>query len=122
MISWLENLAFKNGDLPQVNDSSSKIYPSLNELKKYSEQINLKKSNLKLSDSGYRKYVTNNYECLIDVGKIGPDYILGHSHNDILVLFYMFIMNHLLLIEVYPLIINPSSDWKKNQPLHIIPS
>ena len=67
MLSWLENLAFKNGDLPQVNDSSSSIYSSLNELKKYSEQINLKKSNLELSDSGYRKYVTNNYECLLDV-------------------------------------------------------
>ena len=30
MLSWLENLAFKNGDLPQVNDSSSSIYSSLN--------------------------------------------------------------------------------------------
>ena len=98
MLSWLENLAFKNDDLPQVNDSSSRIYPSLNELKKYSEQINLKKSNLKLSDSGYRKYVTNNYECLIDVGKIGPDYILGHSHNDIFS-FILYVHNEPFIID-----------------------
>tara|TARA_B100000212_G_scaffold124503_1_gene93459 strand:+ start:9907 stop:11583 length:1677 start_codon:yes stop_codon:yes gene_type:complete len=98
MLSWLENLAFKNGDLPQVNDSSSSVYLSLNELKKYSEQINLKKSNLELSDSGYRKYVKNNYECLIDVGKIGPDYILGHAHNDIFS-FILYVNNKPFIID-----------------------
>ena len=106
MISWLENLAFKNGDLPQVNDSSSSIYSSLNELKKYSEQINLKKSNLELSDSGYRKYVKIIMNVLWMLGKLDLIIFLVMHIMIFLALFYMLIINHLLLIEVFQLTIN----------------
>ena len=37
-----------------------------------------------LSDSGYRLFRSKFYNCIIDVGKIGPKYQMGHSHADTL--------------------------------------
>ena len=33
-------------------------------------------------ESGYRKIKKSNYEILLDIGNIGPDYQPGHSHSD----------------------------------------
>ena len=35
-----------------------------------------------LSESGYRKIENSQYEMIVDVGNIGPDYIPGHAHSD----------------------------------------
>jgi len=82
MQCWLKNITFSNGEIPLLNDSANKIAPTSKQLFDYCDYLNISKENLKLIDSGYRKITKNNYECIVDIGKIGPDYIPGHAHAD----------------------------------------
>ncbi len=82
MLSWLTNMTFENGEIPLLNDSANKIAPISNELFEYSKYLNIKFPEISLSNSGYRKIKKENYECIVDVGEIGPDYIPGHAHAD----------------------------------------
>lgn len=82
MLGWLDNMTFNNGDIPLFNDSTNKIAPTTDELKKYASELGIVKKENALSDSGYRKFVTDSYELIVDVGNIGPDYIPGHAHSD----------------------------------------
>ena len=82
MNSWLQNITYRNGDIPMVNDATFNIASDSSQLFTYSEGLGVQNTNIKLSDSGYRKIKFNNYELFIDVGNIGPDYQPGHAHSD----------------------------------------
>ena len=82
MISWLHNITYKNGNIPMVNDATFNIAPSSKELFDHTKQLGINRQDIPLSDSGYRKICTDNYELFIDVGNIGPDYQPGHAHSD----------------------------------------
>ncbi len=82
MNSWLRNLTYGNGAIPMVNDATYGIAPQSNELLSYAKEIGITDQQMPLSDSGYRKIGTNNYELFIDVGNVGPDYQPGHAHSD----------------------------------------
>ena len=82
MNSWLRNITYSNGEIPMVNDATYGIAPQSNELLSYAKEIGITDQQIPLSDSGYRKIRTNNYELFIDVGNVGPDYQPGHAHSD----------------------------------------
>lgn len=82
MLGWLENITYKNGDIPLFNDSAKGIAPTSSELFKYAKKLNLEVTKIALNESGYRKKENEYYECMMDVGNIGPDYIPGHAHSD----------------------------------------
>ena len=82
MLGWLENISYQNGDIPLLNDSANKIAPTSKELFEYANNLKLKIKNLILKESGYRKIVNKNYECIVDIGNIGAKYIPGHAHAD----------------------------------------
>lgn len=82
MTSWLEKITFKNGDIPLLNDSAFDIAPTSNDLLKYAKRLDIKSIDLPLGQSGYRKIDKEKYECIVDIGNIGPDYIPGHAHSD----------------------------------------
>jgi len=82
MLGWLENITYKNGKIPLFNDSTNNIAPTSIELFDYAKTLNLKIKKLNLKESGYRKISNLNYEMIVDIGNIGPDYILGHAHAD----------------------------------------
>ena len=82
MISWLKNITYKNGNIPMVNDATFNIAPNSKKIFFYANQLGINSQNIPLSDSGYRKIKTNNYELFIDVGNVGPDYQPGHAHSD----------------------------------------
>ena len=82
MFGWLKAISYKNGDIPLLNDSANCIAPTTDQLFKYFENLNLRVENLKLSDSGYRKITKDRYECVVDIGNIGAEYIAGHAHAD----------------------------------------
>ena len=48
----------------------------------YACNLKLKTQNAKLNESGYRKISNDNYECVVDIGNIGSDYMPGHAHAD----------------------------------------
>ena len=82
MLSWLSQITFGDGSIPLFNDSATKIAPNTNELLKYAKELDISFDKIKLYQSGYRKIKKQNYECVVDVGDIGPSYIPGHAHAD----------------------------------------
>ncbi len=82
MLGWLQNISYKNGDIPLFNDSAKGIAPTTVQLMNYSKELNLDISSINLLDSGYRKVTKSNYECIVDIGQIGAEYIPGHAHSD----------------------------------------
>ena len=72
MISWLHNITYKDGNIPMVNDSTFNIAPNSKNIFSYAKHLGINSQNIPLSDSGYRKIKSNNYELLIDVGNVGP--------------------------------------------------
>jgi len=84
MVGWLEQITFKNGQTPLFNDSTENIAPESKELLDYSNKLGIKTVKKTLNESGYRKFAGERYELIADAGKIGPDYIPGHGHADML--------------------------------------
>lgn len=82
MISWLCNITYKNGNIPMVNDATFNIAPNSKKIFSYAKHLGINSQDIPLSDSGYRKINSNNYELLIDVGNVGPSYQPGHAHSD----------------------------------------
>jgi hypothetical protein len=109
MLVWIRNMSFSNGDIPHFNDSTFGIAPTSEQLFDYAKRLNLNLNlNLSLTSSGYRKFKTNNYKCIVDIGQLGPDYIPGHAHADML--------SFVLYYKELPLIVDTSvSTYEKNQ-------
>ncbi|MCX6183233.1 MAG: alginate lyase family protein [Bacteroidetes bacterium] len=106
MLAWLNTITMKNGDIPLLNDSAKNIAPSSAEIFAYAKRLNLSIGIAALSDSGYRKWDIDGAELVMDIGKIGPDYIPGHAHADI----FSFV-----LYDQQPIIVDPGiSTYDKN--------
>ena len=92
MLNFLQNITFKNGEIPLVNDAAQNIAPTTKQLVEYAQKLNLYQqlstteqlNNSKLSESGYRKFENKIFELLMDVGNIAPDYQPAHAHCDTL--------------------------------------
>jgi hypothetical protein len=89
MLRWLNAIAFSNGEIPLFNDAAPGIAPSTEQLNQYAidlgviEQGDIDQQNpARLSESGYRCFKNGVYECILDVGQIGPTYQPGHAHAD----------------------------------------
>jgi hypothetical protein len=99
MLSWLRNITFRNGDTPHFNDSANGITYTSEQLLSYAGHLNVEAGNgLILKDSGYRKYSTSTYECVIDVAAVGPSYQPGHAHADALS-FILYVHDAPFLVE-----------------------
>ena len=83
MGSWLKSFQFSDGSLACVNDASISMMPANSkELLSYLKFLGIASRSKGLTSSGYRRINTKNYEMLVDVGNIGPDYLPGHAHAD----------------------------------------
>ena len=87
MIFWIREMTFFSGDIPLFNDSANKIAPDAKQLIYYAARLKLplqKPDGYTLSTSGYKRYNSGRYEMFIDAGEVGPQYISGHAHADML--------------------------------------
>ena len=112
MLQWLQLIGYNNGDIPLLNDSANHIAPKSNEIFQYAKRLHISLSSqtksLQLKDSGYRKIENDSYECIIDIGDIGPQYIPGHAHADT--------FNFELRIEQQPFIVDSGlSTYENNE-------
>jgi len=82
MLGWLETLTYKNGDIPNVNDSTYDIAPLSSQLYFYAKRIGISWKKNELKESGYRKVVKEKYELFVDVGHVGASYQPAHVHSD----------------------------------------
>ena len=107
MLSWLDNITFKNGDIPMVNDCAFEITPRTKDLFNYAKSLGINRKDIKLSDSGYRMFKNQKYELFMDMGKVGASYQPGHVHSDT--------FNFLLYANHQPFIIDMgTSTYEKN--------
>jgi uncharacterized heparinase superfamily protein len=84
MLTALQQLTFSNGDIALLNDSAFHIAPTNTQLTSYATQLGIQSEASTLKESGYRRINKGRYELLIDVGEIGPSYLPGHAHSDML--------------------------------------
>ena len=107
MISWLHNITYKDGNIPMLNDSTFNIAPNSKKIFSYAKHLGINSQNIPLSDSGYRKINSNNYEILLDIGNVGPSYQPGHAHSDT--------FNFELIIDGNPIFVDTGiSTYEKN--------
>ena len=108
MLGWLQEISFSDGSFPKLNDAADGIAPTTTQLSGYAENLGSKNRQLKLSDSGYRKFADENFEVIMDVGQISPTYQPGHSHADSL----QFVLSY----KDKPIIIDTGiSTYEKNE-------
>lgn len=84
MMGWISSFSFKNNTFSFFNDATSGIGANLDSLYKAAKFINLEIFQGRLTDSGYRKFINDKFEILIDVGNIIPSFQPGHAHSDML--------------------------------------
>ncbi|WP_106792462.1 alginate lyase family protein [Aquimarina sp. Aq78] len=108
MLSWLQGVTYRNGNIPMVNDSTYDIAPSSDQLFVYGSYLGLQWGEIKVSESGYRMFRKDRYELFVDVGQIGPKYQPGHAHSDT--------FNFELYVKDKPVIVDLGiSTYEKNQ-------
>ena len=90
MFTWISGLTHPDGEISFFNDAAFGIASSLASLRSYGtrlnvlSQINNYGSIWNLASSGYIRIARGDAVAILDVAEIGPDYIPGHSHADIL--------------------------------------
>jgi len=85
MLKWLKAITFTNGEIPHFNDSAPSIAPTTAQLVTMASSVGIEDvQSGDLRDSGFRKLIMKNFECVIDVGEIGASYQPGHAHSDAL--------------------------------------
>jgi uncharacterized heparinase superfamily protein len=90
MLEWLKAMCHPDGEIAFFNDAALGVAPSLIELLSYSERLGIIFKNNQanrlthLEDSGYIRIENDNVVIISDVADIGPDYIPGHGHADVL--------------------------------------
>lgn len=90
MYQWLEIMCHPDGEISFFNDSAFDVTPSISELDAYAKRLGIEASSTinrnvhLLKDSGYIRIKSDSAITLLDVAKIGPDYLPGHGHADTL--------------------------------------
>ncbi|HIF9354880.1 TPA: heparinase II/III family protein [Photobacterium damselae] len=96
MLYWMNVMSHSDGEVAFFNDSAIGIAPNSTRLSEYAACFELRDDSrivkqssdalnvIYLQDSGYIAIVSADSKLLIDVAKVGPDYIPGHAHADTL--------------------------------------
>lgn len=82
MLGWLKEISFDKGDIPHFNDSTDGIAFTSPQLMAVGASMDILPKKISLGSSGYRKFRSHSYECVIDLQGISPDYQPGHNHAD----------------------------------------
>lgn len=89
-LSWLAVMTRPDGLPPLFNDAAYGVSPTLAQLTAYGKRIGIKPEQniseplIDLPESGYFRFEGADYSFWGDAGQIGPDYIPGHAHCDML--------------------------------------
>ena len=89
-MEWLKTMIYNNEELSHFNDCANGISPKYSELKNHAIRLGLdlriqENKNLYYhTDSGFIVFDDNHSHLIADVAQIGPAYLPGHSHADIL--------------------------------------
>jgi uncharacterized heparinase superfamily protein len=91
MLSWMREMTFDDGGVSCFNDSATNIAARPADITKYAARLGIHSSaspRLKginyehLIDSGYIVITRGELKIVLDVARLGPDYLLAHAHAD----------------------------------------
>lgn len=91
MLGWMKEMTFADGGVSCFNDSATNIASSPADIVKYAERLGIKSSDnpmpkgvhyKHLVDSGYITITRDKLKMVLDVARLGPDYLLAHAHAD----------------------------------------
>ena len=91
MLRWYSNMCHADGEVAYFNDSTKGIAPTFNEINNYAVMLNVSHDEAFVDPklvfhkaSGYAIVSSGKFNHIIDVGRIGAEYLPGHGHADIL--------------------------------------
>lgn len=90
MRPWLAAMCLPDGQISLFNDAAFGIAPELADLEAYATRLGLPATSTPpeglthLAESGYVRLQRGEAVAIADVGEIGPAYIPGHGHADVL--------------------------------------
>ncbi|MER2536746.1 MAG: alginate lyase family protein [Rhizobiaceae bacterium] len=90
MREWLAGLCHPDGEIAFFNDAAIGIAPSPSELEGYAVRLGCSRLSpmppgcRHFAESGYVRLQNERTVVLIDVARVGPDYLPGHAHADTL--------------------------------------
>lgn len=90
METWLRAMLHPDGEIAFFNDAAIGVAPPPVELMAYADRLGLGHTRAPfarlthLADSGYLRMEAGPAIVLIDVARVGPDYLPGHAHADTL--------------------------------------
>lgn len=82
MLGHLQEIVYRDGTIPLLNDSAQGIAPSPAEIFDYARRLGIAWKPQPLKESGYRRMTTARMEAIVDIGDIAASYQPGHSHAD----------------------------------------
>ncbi len=106
MLFWLRGIMHPDGEISFFNDAAFGIAPQPEHLFAYAKRlgvniernINLENGLTCFKETGLLRWQVENAVAILDVAKIGPDYLLGHAHADTLS-FELSLYNQRLLVN-----------------------
>ena len=91
MLSWLARMIHPDGEIAFFNDAALGIASDFEMLAAYAQRLGVESASMMpgmgcthLADSGYVRLEQGNAVALLDVARVGPDYLPGHAHADTL--------------------------------------
>lgn len=89
MLFWLEVMSHPDGQISFFNDAAFGIAANYAQLFDYAQVLDIEKpapgkALEHLRDSGYIRAQSGPWTAILDVARIGPDYLPGHAHADCL--------------------------------------
>lgn len=91
MLRWLKGMIHPDGDIAFFNDAAFGIAPRFVALEAYARRLGVEAVAevstdifTHFADTGYVRVEQGNVVALLDVARIGPDYLPGHAHADTL--------------------------------------
>lgn len=89
MQQWMSTMCHPDGELSFFNDAAFNIAPSPSEIEAYANRLGFAKVESSdgitlLSNSGYTRLQNSDANALLDMARVGPDYLPGHAHADTL--------------------------------------
>lgn len=91
MTKWMMHMQHTDGSIPFFNDAAFGIAPNSSSIAKFIKSLEIKvplktkKNFIKyLQSSGYASIKDKELRLIMDVGNLGPDFLLAHAHADTL--------------------------------------
>jgi uncharacterized heparinase superfamily protein len=91
MLPWLRWMSHPDGRIALFNDAALGIAPDYATLVEYARRLGIESDSSRsgvavshFADSGYVRLEQGSAVALLDVARIGPDYLPGHAHADTL--------------------------------------